>query len=74
MSTKGARAQDLRALGLGDAAGDRDDHAPAAPLLGGLQAAQAAELGKHLLRRLLADVAGVEDHHVGVLRASIGGA
>ena len=33
-----------------------------------LQPAQPAELGEHLLRRLVADMAGVEDHHVGALR------
>ena len=65
----GRPARDLGALGLGHAAGHGQDHGGAgagAPLL---QAAQATELREHLLRGLLADVAGVEDDHVGVVRA-----
>ena len=64
----GRARQDLGALGLRHAAGDGQDHASAvrrAPLL---QPAQPAELGEHLLRRLVADMAGVEDHHVGAVR------
>ena len=64
---EGRAGHDLLALGLGDAAGDGDDHA-AAVFLGGLTVfldAQAAKLGKDLLRRLLADVAGVQDDHIG---------
>ncbi len=34
---------------------------------GFFQPAQPAEFGKHLFGRLLADMAGVEDHHVGVV-------
>ena len=62
-----AAADDLLALGLRDAAGDRDDDAAA---FGGgrfLQAAHAAEFGIDLLGRLLADVAGIEDDEVGVV-------
>src|SRR5206468_12209622 len=48
--------------------GHRDDH-PAAlahPLV--LEATDAAEFGEHLLRRLLADVAGVENDEIGAVR------
>ena len=70
ISTTGARRADLGALGLRHAAGDRDQHvAPLARRLF-LDTAHAAELGIDLLRRLLADVAGVEDDQIGVLRAS----
>ena len=57
---------DLLALGLRHAAGDADDEvlAQRAALVAHL--AQAAELGKHLLRGLFADVAGVEHDEVGV--------
>ena len=60
-------AQDLRALRLGHAAGNRDDRllAGAAPRV--LHLADAAEIGIDLLGRLLADVAGVEEDDVGVL-------
>ena len=58
---------DLFALGLGDAAGDGEQHFPAAPLARLLQAAQPPELGIDLLRRLLTDMAGVEDDQIGVL-------
>ncbi len=60
----GRAGEDFRALGLGDAAGDGEDHAVAG---GFLHPAQAAEFGEHLLGRLVADVAGVEDHHVGAV-------
>ena len=60
----GRAPTDLLALGLGDAARDGDHHGAAAL---GLHLAQAAEVGEHLLRRLLADVAGVEDDEVGIL-------
>src|SRR2546430_14257368 len=56
---KGRAPPDLFALGLRNAAGHRDEHAPALALPRALQAADAAELGKDLLRRLLADVAGI---------------
>ena len=64
---EGRAGHDLLALRLGDAARDGDDHA-AAVFLGGLTDffnAQAAKLGKDLLRRLLADMAGVQDDHIG---------
>ena len=56
------------AFGLGDAAGDRDGHAAAVARRVVLQYAHAAEFGIDLLGRLLADVAGVEDDEVGVVR------
>ena len=59
-------ANDLRALGLRDAAGDDDLHVAAAARGVVLRFAQAAELGIDLLGRLLANVAGVQDHKVGV--------
>ena len=43
-------------------------HATAVLLFRLLQAADRPQLGKHLLRGLLADVAGVEDHQVGAVR------
>ena len=61
-------AHDFGALGLGHAAGHRDDRLlalrSAAALL---HQADAAEIGIDLLGRLLADVAGVEEDDVGVL-------
>jgi hypothetical protein len=53
-------AQDLLALGLRHAARDADLH----PGFRGLQSPQSAKVGIQLLRRLLADVAGVQKHHV----------
>ena len=61
-------ADDLLALGLRDAAGDRDHQLAAVARRRLLQHADAAELGIDLLGRLLADVAGVEDDEVGVVR------
>ena len=61
----GRAAHDLAAFGLGDAAGHRDDARLAGIFARPLDCAQPAEFGEHLLCRLLADVAGVEDHHVG---------
>jgi hypothetical protein len=61
-------ADDLPPLGLRDAAGDRDQHAAALASGFLLHDADAADLGIDLLGRLLADVAGVEDDEVGVLR------
>ena len=61
-------AQDLLALGLGDAAGHAEDHAPAGPFPQLFQAAQPAEFGIHLLGGLLADVTGIQDDHVRPLR------
>ena len=56
-----------RALRLRHAAGDADHRLAArgGPL--GLELAHAAKLGIDLLGGLLADVAGVEQHQVGVL-------
>ena len=56
---------DLGTLRLGDAARHGQHHAPARRLLLALEGAQAPELREQLLRSLLADVAGVEDDHVG---------
>ena len=58
---------DLGALGLGDAAGHRDDRCLPALRALRLHQADAAEIGIDLLRRLLADVAGVEEDDVGLL-------
>src|SRR3569832_2714974 len=52
---------DLFSLSLRGAAGDRDGHWPLV-----LDLLEAAKLGIDLLRCLLADMAGVEDHHVGI--------
>ena len=59
-------ADDLSAFGLRHAAGDRDDDDGRPPPRRPLEAGHAAELGIHLLRRLLADVAGVQDDEIGV--------
>ena len=61
-------ADDLGALGLRDAAGDGDFHVASLQRGFLLEHAHAAELGIDLLGRLLADVAGVEDDQVGVVR------
>jgi hypothetical protein len=64
----GGRApNDLLALRLGDAAGDRDDELAAVQRRAFLELPHAAELGIDLLGRLLADMAGVEHDQVGVL-------
>ncbi len=60
-------ADDLLALGLRDAAGDGDDEAAAFGRGRLFQAAHAAKLGIDFFRRLLADVAGVEDDEVGII-------
>ena len=67
VDTAGA-ADDLLALGLCHAAGDRDQHAAALRRGGLLHDADAADLGVDLFRRFFADVAGIEDDEVGVLR------
>src|SRR6185369_557471 len=54
-------APGFRALGLRDAAGERDER------LRSVLALQTADLGIGLVRRLLADVAGVEHDQVGVV-------
>src|SRR5262245_18412980 len=58
---------DLLSLSLGHAARDRDAYA--APFTRGrlLEHADAAELGIDLVRRLLADVAGIEDDEIRVV-------
>ena len=67
----GRAAHDFRSLGLGDAAGHHDDTGtlPPVPRASPRRAAQAAEVGKQLLRRLFADVAGVEDGYLGLVGA-----
>ena len=60
-------ADDLGALGLRDAAGDRDAHLATLPRGFVLDDAQPAEFGIHFLGRLLADMAGVEDHQIRIL-------
>ena len=59
-------ADDLLALGLGDAAGDGDDEI--AVVL--FQLLQLAELGINLLRGFFTNVAGVEHDQVGGVAAS----
>ena len=60
-------ADDLLALGLRHAAGDADHHLAARRGALLLELADAAELGIDLFRRLLADMAGVEQDQVGLL-------
>ena len=60
---RGRAFHDLLALGLRDAARDRDHRRLGLRLALG----QAADVRIDLLRRLLADVAGVEHHQIGVL-------
>ena len=63
-------ATDFLALGLGDAAGYRDQQvAVASARPAQLQRPDPAQLRKHLLRRLLADMAGVKDDEIGVFGA-----
>ena len=57
------------ALGLGDAAGDPDHQIAAGGAPPRAQLTQPAELRINLLGGLLADVAGVQDDQVGVVRA-----
>ncbi len=65
---EGRAFEDFLALGLGDAASDRDQGL-GGPLGGPafLDPPQPAKLGIDLLRRLLADMAGVEDDQVGIV-------
>ena len=63
-------AQDFRALGLGDAAGDDEHRLPPCPAALVLQLAQLAELGIDLLRGPFADMAGVEHDEIGVFDAA----
>ena len=60
--------QDFVALRLRHAACDRQDHPSARRGTLLLEPPQPAKFGEHLLGGLVADVAGIEDHHVGVLR------
>ena len=62
-------ADDLLALGLRDAARDGDPHLAAVARGLVLGDAQPSELGVDLLGRLLADMAGVEDHQFRILGA-----
>ena len=56
------------ALSLSYAAGDRQYRlAPGSRTPGIAQLAHPAELGKHLLRRLLADVTGIQDDQISVV-------
>ena len=59
-------ADDLGALGLRHAAGDADQHFAPGHGAFGLHVADAAELGIDLFRRLLPDMAGVEQHQIGL--------
>jgi hypothetical protein len=61
-------ADDLLALGLRHAAGHRNGETAVGAGCTLLELSDAAELGIHLLRRLLADVTGVEHDQVGLLR------
>ena len=63
---RGRPADDFFALGLRDATGDRNEHAPIVDRRSLFQPAHAAEFGIDLLGRLLADVAGIEDDEIGV--------
>ena len=60
-------ADDLRSLRLRHAAGDADHRFQSAARAFGLEVADAAELGIDLFGGLLADMAGVQEHQVGVL-------
>ena len=62
-------ADDLRALGLRDAARDRNPHLAAIACRFILGDAQPPEFGVNLLGSLLADMAGVEDHQIRILGA-----
>ena len=63
----GRSRRDFFTLGLGNAAGNSEQHLAARLLSRVLQRAQPPELGIDLLRSLLADMAGVEDDQIGVL-------
>src|SRR5260221_11923300 len=63
----GGAAENLGTFGSADAATDREDLRPAGFRARRLQRGQPPELGIDLLGRLLADVAGIEDHHVGLV-------
>ena len=63
-------ADDLLALGLRDAAGHRDVHLPALARGFVLHHPQPPEFGIDFLRRLFADVTGVEDDKIRIVRAA----
>ncbi len=65
----GRAANDLVALGLGDAAGDNDIHLAAIACGLVLDDAQPPEFRVNLLGSLLADMAGVEDHQIRIVDA-----
>ena len=62
-------AENFFALGLRDAARDCDRHAAAGERGFVFYFAQAAEFGIDLVRRLFADVTGIQHHEIGVLGA-----
>ena len=68
----GRAGDDLRPLGLGDAAGHRDDGGETRRLARRLDLAQPPEFGEHLLGGLVADMAGVEDDHIRRIRLGCG--
>ena len=61
----GRSTTDLLPFGLRDAPGHGEHHGAAVLLPRALEGAQTAQLGVHLLRRLLADMARVQNDHVG---------
>ena len=65
----GCPLENLLAFRLRHAAGHRKQHAPAGRLPLVFEAPQPSKLRKDLLRGLLANVAGVEDDHVGAAGA-----
>ena len=64
----GCAGDDFITLGLRHTAGDGDHHRRVGAGAGGFPVAQTAQLGKHLLGGFLADVTGVQDHQVGLVR------
>ena len=64
----GCAGDDFITLGLRDTAGDGDHHRRVGAGAGGFLVAQTTQLGKHLLGGFLADVTGVQDHQVGLVR------
>ena len=61
----GRAGGDFRPFRLGHTARHRNNHLPAARNLG---LPQAAKVREHLLGRFFADMAGIEDDHIGILR------
>jgi len=68
ISTYGARVQDVRALGLGDAAGNRQDHPPALRARCSFSRRRRPSSENTFSAALSRNVAGVEDDHVGAVR------